>query len=72
MLKDLFAKLTSQIRFGSAKLPTKAEKAHTIQDNDQSIKLGAINEESNSSLRSAGSTGQKRRRSNQSNRTNRS
>jgi hypothetical protein len=61
MLKDLFAKLSSQIRRRSDKLPTKAVKAPTIQDNDQSIKLGAINEESNSTLRSAGSTGQKRR-----------
>lgn len=71
-LKDIFNKLSSQIRFNNDKLPTKVEKAHTIQDNDQSIKLGAINEESNSSLRSASTTGQKRRRSNQSNGTNRS
>jgi transcriptional regulator with XRE-family HTH domain len=72
ILKDIFNKLSSQIRFNNDKLSTKAEKAHTIQDNDQSIKLGAINEESNSNLRSASTTGQKRRRSNQSNRTNRS
>jgi hypothetical protein len=61
MLKELFAKLSSQIRFNNDKLPIKAEEAPTIQDNDQSIKLGAINEESNSSLRSASTTGQKRR-----------
>jgi hypothetical protein len=67
VLKDIFNKLSAQIRFNNDKLPTKVEKAHTIQDNDQSIKLGAINEESNSGLRSAGTTGQKRRRSNKSN-----
>lgn len=36
--------LSSQIKQPSATLPTKGVDAHTIQDNDQSIKLGAIDE----------------------------
>lgn len=50
-IKKLCALLSSQIKQPSAKLPKKVE-LPKIQDNDQSIKLGAINEKHHSSLRS--------------------
>jgi hypothetical protein len=50
-IKQLCALLTSQIKQPSAKLPKKVV-LPKIQDNDQSIKLGAINEKYHSSLRS--------------------
>jgi hypothetical protein len=50
-IKQLCALLISQIKQPNAKLPKKVV-AHKIQDNDQSIKLGAINEKYHSDLRS--------------------
>jgi hypothetical protein len=50
-IKQLCALLTSQIKKPNVKLPKKVD-AHKIQDNDQSIKLGAINEKYHSNLRS--------------------
>jgi len=49
--EKLCALLTSQIKRPNAKLPKKVV-LPKIQDNDQSIKLGAINEKYHSSLRS--------------------
>jgi hypothetical protein len=50
-IKQLCALLTTQIKRPSAKLPKKVV-LPKIQDNDQSIKLGAINEKYHSDLRS--------------------
>jgi hypothetical protein len=50
-IKQLCALLTSQIKQPNAKLPKKVV-LPKIQDNDQSIKLGAINEKYLSNLRS--------------------
>jgi hypothetical protein len=50
-IKQLCALLTTQIKRPDAKLPKKVV-AQKIQDNDQSIKLGAINEKYHSNLRS--------------------
>jgi hypothetical protein len=50
-IKRICALLTSQIKQPSAKLP-KNVVLPKIQDNDQSIKLGAINEKHHSNLRS--------------------
>lgn len=50
-IKKLCVLLTTQIKRPSAKLPKKVV-AQKIQDNDQSIKLGAINEKFYSNLRS--------------------
>ena len=50
-IKQLCALLTTQIKQPSAKLPKKVV-AQKIQDNNQSIKLGAINEKYHSNLRS--------------------
>ena len=55
--------LTSQIKQPSAKLPKKKVVMPKIQDNDQSIKLGAINEKHHLSLRSQSGFGENRRRS---------
>ena len=62
IFKDLFDKLSSQIKKPNDKLTKKVVRKPKIQDNDQSIKLGAINEEHKSNLRSTGKTGTGRRR----------
>jgi hypothetical protein len=62
ILKNILNKLSSQIRKPDDKLTKKVVSKPKIQDNDQSIKLGAINEEHQSNLRSVGKTGTGRRR----------
>ena len=62
LVQKICALLSSQINTSSAKLPKKVVEQPKIQDNDQSIKLGAINEKSKSNLRSKSSTGTVRRR----------
>lgn len=69
LIDKLFALLASQIKQPNAKLLKTVVKAQTIQDNDQSITLGAINEKNSKPiLRSASKTGSVRRRSKQSKR----
>ena len=62
IFKDIFNKLSSQIKKPNDKLTKKDVSQPKIQDNDQSIKLGAINEEHTHNLRSVGKTGTGRRR----------
>jgi len=62
IFKDIFNKLSSQIKKPNDKLTKKVVSQPKIQDNDQSIKLGAINEEHKPNLRSVGKTGTGRRR----------
>lgn len=62
IFKNIFDKLSSQIKKPDDKLTNKMVSKPKIQDNDQSIKLGAINEEHQSNLRSVGKTGTGRRR----------
>ena len=62
IFKDIFNKLSSQIKKPNDKLTKKDVSQPKIQDNDQSIKLGAINEEHTPNLRSVGKTGTGRRR----------
>ena len=62
IFKDIFNKLSSQIKKPNDKLIKKDVSQPKIQDNDQSIKLGAINEEHKPNLRSVGKTGTRRRR----------
>ena len=52
-----------QIKQSNVKLPKKVVKPQKIQDNNQAINNGVINEKSTSSLRSKSSTGTIRRRS---------
>ena len=61
-IQRIFDKLSSQINQPNATLIKKVVKKPKIQDNDQSIKLGAINEEYQPNLRSTGKTGTGRRR----------
>ena len=51
-IKQICALLISQIKQPNVKLPKKKVVLPKIQDNDQSIKLGAINEKHHSDLRS--------------------
>jgi hypothetical protein len=62
IFKNIFNKLSSQIKKPNDKLTKKVVSQPKIQDNDQSIKLGAINEEHKPNLRSVGKTGTRRRR----------
>jgi hypothetical protein len=62
LVQKICALLSSQINTSSAKLPKKVVEQPKIKDNDQSIKLGAINEEYTHNLRSTGKTGTGRRR----------
>lgn len=62
IFKNIFNKLSSQIKKPNDKLTKKDVSQPKIQDNDQSIKLGAINEEHKPNLRSVGKTGTRRRR----------
>ncbi len=57
---DLF---NLQIKQPSAKLPKKVVKSPKIQDNNQAINLGAINEKPTSKVRSKTATGSVSRRS---------
>jgi hypothetical protein len=52
MIKAILNKLSSQIRKPNVKLPTKPLRPEKIQDNNQSIEYGAINEKSNVGVRS--------------------
>ena len=62
-LDKLLDILNSQININSVKLPKNLTRSPKIQDNNQAINNGVINEESNSSLRSTSKTGSRRRRS---------
>ena len=53
--------LASQIKKTSVKLPKKVGRPHKIKDDNQSIKNGVVNEESDSDLRSASEIGARRR-----------
>ena len=52
--------MTLQIKKSSVKLPQKRVTPHKITDDNQSISIGVINEESNTNLRSASSARKKR------------
>jgi len=60
--KTIYNLLNSQIKTPSVKIP-KTIDLLTIQDNDQSINLGAINEKYHSSLRGKTTVRTKRKRS---------
>ena len=62
-LDKFLKKLTSQIKGSSVKLPKNPIESPKIQDNNQAINNGVINEESNISLRSTGKTRAGRKRS---------
>ena len=66
ILDKIYSILSSQIKGSGATLPVIDKKSPKIQDNNQSISIGAINEKSTSSMRSKSSTGTKRRRSTKS------
>jgi hypothetical protein len=65
-LDKLYSLLSLQIKTSNVKLPLVDAKSHKIQDNNQAISNGAINEKSNSSLRSKSPTRTVRRRSTKS------
>jgi hypothetical protein len=58
----IVAIMASQIVKPNVKLPLNSDKPHKIQDDNQSVKFGVINEKSDASLRSASPTGKKRGR----------
>jgi hypothetical protein len=66
ILKKIYSILSAQIKKSSAKLPVIDDKLPKIQDNNQAISNGAINEKSDSSLRSKSTTRNIRRRSTKS------
>jgi hypothetical protein len=66
ILDKLYSLLSLQIKTSNVKLPSVDAKSPKIQDNNQAISNGAINEKSNSSLRSKSPIGTKRRRSTKS------
>ena len=68
LLKKALAHLTSQIKKSDVKLAP-IEKPHKIQDDNQSIHNGVINETIESGMRSASKPVTKRKRSTKSNRT---
>jgi hypothetical protein len=68
LLNKILDLLNLQIKQSNAKLPKKVVKVPKIQDNNQAIKLGAINEKSTSSVRSKTPTGAVSRRSTKSKR----
>ena len=68
ILTKILDVLNLQIKQPSAKLPKKVVKSPKIQDNNQAINLGAINEKSTSSVRSKTATGSSGRRSTKSKR----
>ena len=55
-LADKLAKLASQIKKASVTLPKKRVDTHKRKDDNQSISIGVINEESTIHLRSKSST----------------
>lgn len=63
ILTKILDVLNLQIKQPSDKLPKKVVKSPKIQDNNQAINLGAINEKSTSSVRSKTPTGAVSRRS---------
>lgn len=66
ILSKILDVLNLQIKQPSDKLPKKVAKSPKIQDNNQAINLGAINEKSTSSVRSKTPTRNIRRRSTKS------
>lgn len=56
VLEKIINTLSSQIKGTDVKLPLKKSRSPKIQDNNQAITNGAINEKSNSSLRSTSPT----------------
>ena len=68
ILTKILDVLNLQIKQPSAKLPKKVVKPQKIQDNNQAINLGAINEKSTSSVRSKTATRSVSRRSTKSKR----
>ena len=62
LLHKILDKLSSQIKGSDVKLPKNVEESPKIQDNNQAINNGVINEESNSSLRSTSKPRTVRRR----------
>ena len=67
VLDKFLSVLNLQIKDSSAKLPKKVIQSQKIQDNNQAISTGAINEDNSKSvLRSKSSTGTNRRRSSKS------
>ena len=63
IISTILDALNLQIKQPSDKLPKKVVKVPKIQDNNQAINLGAINEKSTSSVRSKTPTGTVGRRS---------
>lgn len=59
ILTKIFDIMGSQIKNPSVKLPKKRFTPHKITDDNQAISIGVINEESNISLRSTSTVGQK-------------
>lgn len=72
LLHKILDKLSSQIKDSNVKLPKNVEESPKIQDNNQAIYNGAIDEKSTTNLRSKGSTRTVGRRSPKSFRENRS
>ena len=66
ILDKVYSLLSLQIKTSNVKLPLVDAKSPKIQDNNQAISNGAINEKSNSSLRSKSPVVTKRRRSTKS------
>ena len=66
ILNTIYTILHSQIKGSGVKLPLIDKDSPKIQDNNQSISIGVINEKSNFDVRSSSSTGAKRRRSTKS------
>ena len=70
ILTAILDALNLQIKQPSDKLPKKVVQVPKIQDNNQAINLGAINEKSNSTVRGKASTGAVIRRSTKPKRKN--
>ncbi len=68
ILTKILDVLNLQIKQPSDKLPKKVVKTPKIQDNNQAINLGAINEKSTTGVRGKGPTGTVSRRSTKSKR----
>ena len=68
ILHKILDKLSSQIKGSNVKLPKSVEDSPKIQDNNQAINNGAINEKSTSNLRSTSPTRSVGRRSPKSHR----
>lgn len=58
--------ISSQIKRSDVKIPAICADPNKITDDNQSLKNGVINEESDANLRSPGATGTRRRRSTKS------